>query len=68
MPPAGTTVPAEDAPLYPALQRGMQSNPFRGTISIREELLFAFQDDVRRRYHLPVVETETDSDPVRRAR
>lgn len=42
------TVLAEDARLYPSLQRGMRSSPFQGTISTREELVYAFQDYVRR--------------------
>lgn len=39
---------AEDARLYPDLQRGMKSSPFQGTISTREELVYAFQDYVHR--------------------
>lgn len=39
---------AEDARLYPDLQRGMKSSPFEGTISTREELVYAFQDYVYR--------------------
>jgi len=42
------TVLAEDARLYPDMQRGMQHSPFHGTISIREELVYAFQDFVHR--------------------
>jgi choline monooxygenase len=34
---------AEDAALYPAIHRGMQASPFEGTISTREELVYAFQ-------------------------
>ncbi|WP_390854224.1 RHO alpha subunit C-terminal catalytic domain-containing protein [Aporhodopirellula rubra] len=33
----------EDAALYPGIQLGMQASPFRGTISVREELVHAFQ-------------------------
>lgn len=40
---------AEDARLYPDLQRGMESSPFAGTISTREELVHAFQQYVLRR-------------------
>ena len=47
---------AEDAPLYPALHQGMKASPFRGTISTREELIFAFQDYVRRGCGLSLVE------------
>jgi hypothetical protein len=39
---------AEDARLYPDLQKGMQSSPFQGTISVREELVWAFQEYVQR--------------------
>lgn len=39
---------AEDARLYPDLHRGMKHSPFHGTISIREELVYAFQDYVYR--------------------
>ena len=39
---------SEDAPLYPDLHQGMKASPFRGTISTREELVFAFQDYVRK--------------------
>jgi phenylpropionate dioxygenase-like ring-hydroxylating dioxygenase large terminal subunit len=39
---------AEDAPLYPDLHAGMKASPFQGTISTREELVFAFQDYVRK--------------------
>jgi choline monooxygenase len=39
---------AEDARLYPALHKGMQVSPFRGTISTREELVHAFQEYVHR--------------------
>ncbi len=46
------TVLAEDARLYPDLQRGMKSSPFQGTISTREELVYAFQDYVRRQSEL----------------
>lgn len=42
------TVLAEDARLYPDLQKGMQSSPFQGTISVREELVWAFQEYVQR--------------------
>jgi phenylpropionate dioxygenase-like ring-hydroxylating dioxygenase large terminal subunit len=45
---------SEDARLYPDLQRGMENSPFRGTISMREELVFAFQDYVRRCCGLPI--------------
>ena len=38
----------EDAPLYPDLHAGMKSSPFQGTISTREELVFAFQDYVQK--------------------
>ena len=38
----------EDAKIYPALHRGLKASPFQGTISIREELIFAFQEYVRR--------------------
>jgi phenylpropionate dioxygenase-like ring-hydroxylating dioxygenase large terminal subunit len=44
---------SEDARLYPDLQRGMESSPFAGTISIREELVYAFQQFVRQRCGLP---------------
>lgn len=37
---------AEDAALYPAIHKGMQASPFEGTISVREELVFAFQQYV----------------------
>ena len=40
---------AEDARLYPDLQRGMKHSPFHGTISTLEELVWAFQDYVRRK-------------------
>ena len=40
---------AEDARLYPDLQRGMKHSPFQGTISTLEELVWAFQDYVRRK-------------------
>jgi choline monooxygenase len=43
---------AEDARLYPALHKGMQVSPFRGTISTREELVHAFQDYVHRECRL----------------
>ena len=39
---------AEDARLYPDLHRGMKCSPFQGTISTREELVYAFQDYVYR--------------------
>lgn len=39
---------AEDARLYPDLQKGMKASPFHGTISTREELVYAFQDYVKR--------------------
>ncbi len=39
---------SEDARLYPDLHQGLKASPFRGTISVREELIFAFQDYVRR--------------------
>jgi len=45
---------SEDARLYPDLQRGMENSPFAGTISMREELVFAFQDYVRRGCGLPI--------------
>lgn len=47
---------AEDIKLLPDIQRGMQHSPFQGTISMREELVFAFQDYVRRQCGLPVDE------------
>lgn len=34
---------AEDLRLFPSLQQGMKHSPFQGTISTREELIFAFQ-------------------------
>lgn len=34
---------SEDAALYPSIQRGIQSSPFQGMISVREELVHAFQ-------------------------
>jgi hypothetical protein len=40
---------AEDARLYPDLQKGMKHSPFHGTISTLEELVWAFQDYVRRK-------------------
>jgi phenylpropionate dioxygenase-like ring-hydroxylating dioxygenase large terminal subunit len=40
---------AEDARLYPDLQRGMKHSPFHGTISTLEELVWGFQDYVRRK-------------------
>lgn len=43
---------AEDARLYPDLQRGMKHSPFQGTISTREELVYAFQDYVYRQCNL----------------
>ncbi|MDB5348557.1 MAG: dioxygenase alpha subunit yeaW [Schlesneria sp.] len=46
---------SEDARLYPDLQRGMECSPFEGTISMREELVFAFQDYVRRQCEQPQV-------------
>lgn len=48
---------AEDAGLYPDLQRGTENSPFAGTISTREELVFAFQDYIRRRCGLKVDES-----------
>ncbi|TWT98997.1 SRPBCC family protein [Neorhodopirellula pilleata] len=39
----------EDAALYPDIQQGMENSPFRGDISIREELVHAFQDHVNSR-------------------
>jgi phenylpropionate dioxygenase-like ring-hydroxylating dioxygenase large terminal subunit len=39
---------AEDAALFPALQKGMNSSPFRGRISAREELVYGFQEYVVR--------------------
>ncbi|HEX4145903.1 MAG TPA: aromatic ring-hydroxylating dioxygenase subunit alpha [Pirellulales bacterium] len=48
---------AEDIRLLPDIQRGMQHSPFQGTISMREELVFAFQDYVRRQCGLPVDES-----------
>lgn len=39
---------SEDAPLYPDLHAGMKASRFQGTISTREELVFAFQDYVRK--------------------
>jgi len=47
---------AEDIKLLPDIQRGMQHSPFQGTISMREELVFAFQEYVGRRCGLPVDE------------
>lgn len=43
---------AEDARLYPDLQRGMKHSPFHGTISTLEELVWAFQDYVHRQCEL----------------
>jgi phenylpropionate dioxygenase-like ring-hydroxylating dioxygenase large terminal subunit len=39
---------AEDARLYPDLQRGMKVSPFQGTISTLEELVYGFQGYVQR--------------------
>ena len=47
---------AEDARLYPDLQKGMRNSPFHGTISTLEELVWAFQDYIRRKCGL----TDTD--------
>lgn len=52
---------AEDARLLPDIQQGMAHSPFQGTISSREELVFAFQDYVRRQCGLPVDEIGTAS-------
>ena len=46
---------AEDAALYPDLQRGMAASPFNGTISTREELVYALQAYVARRCKLDLV-------------
>ncbi len=43
---------AEDARLFPALHKGMQVSPFRGTISTREELVHSFQQYVHRECEL----------------
>ena len=52
---------AEDGKLYPDLHRGMKHSPFHGTISIREELVYAFQDYVYRHCGLKyTVETLTE--------
>jgi phenylpropionate dioxygenase-like ring-hydroxylating dioxygenase large terminal subunit len=50
----------EDARLFSDLQRGMKASPFQGTISSREELVFAFQDYVRRECPLQC-SVETDN-------
>lgn len=34
---------AEDIALYPDLQKGMENSPFAGSISVREELVYALQ-------------------------
>ena len=39
---------SEDRAVYPDLQRGLRHSPFRGTISTREELVYAFQHYVSR--------------------
>jgi choline monooxygenase len=38
----------EDVAIYGEIHQGLKASPFRGTISMREELIFAFQDYVRR--------------------
>lgn len=52
---------AEDAPLYPALHQGMKASPFRGTISTREELIFAFQEYVCRGCGISIEEGESQT-------
>lgn len=39
---------AEDAPIFPAVQQGIESSPVRGVIGRREERVWAFQDYVAR--------------------
>ncbi len=39
---------AEDAPIFPAVQRGIQASPFSGVIGRREERVWAFQEYVSR--------------------
>lgn len=43
---------AEDAALYPGIQQGIEASPFQGTISMREELVHAFQNYVARQCEL----------------
>ncbi len=43
---------AEDAALYPDMHQGMLASPFHGTISTREELVWAFQQYVATRCQL----------------
>lgn len=39
---------AEDAALYPDIQKGLRNSPFQGTVSTKEELIHAFQEFVLR--------------------
>jgi len=57
---------SEDARLYPDMQRGMENSPFAGTISSREELVFAFQDYVRRGCGMPTEDAKATSCAVAR--
>ena len=53
---------AEDAAIYPDLQRGMEHSPFKGSISSREELVFAFQEYIARNCDLNHLISDANQD------
>ena len=48
----------EDLPLYEQLQEGLMHSPFHGTISMREELIFNFQNYIARKCHMSADELQ----------